>query len=127
MSMDGSQSTILIGAPFIAFANGLSYDYTTQTLFWIDSGKDVIGSIRADGTMPMIYVDLTKLFTNAHGFSLAMYRGKVYFSDWKYDGIRVVILSNTTGADLKQYTRDPTTIRVLEDEQQPERPGGSEL
>ena len=131
MSMDGSDLKVLISGPSLQFANGLTYDYETQTLFWIDAGMDVIGSIRSDGSEQAIYVNLTRHFDkgNIHGFNLEFFGGDIYFSDWRIDGIRKISSANTSserGEQVRAFGRDPTTVRILHIDRQPERLGGSE-
>ncbi len=129
LSMDGSMYKVLLGRPFLEFPNGLAYDYSTQTLYWIDSGKDIIGSMNIDGSQVRSVVDLTSHFTTSHGFAFALYNGNFYFSDWRADSIRAIYSPNTrleSSAELLSYDRDPTTLRVLDLSQQPERVGGSE-
>jgi len=129
VSMDGSESKVLVsGRQSLQFANGLTYDYKTQTLFWIDAGRDVIGSVKADGTLERVHVDLTKHFQQSHGFNLEFFGGEFYFSDWRSDDIRKISLANTSSENssiLRGFGRDPTTVRVMHLDRQPARQSGS--
>ncbi len=122
MSMDGTQSTIIVTAPSVQFPNGLTYDYKTQTLFWIDAGRDIIGSVKADGTQMRVHVNLSRHFSTSHGFNLEFFNGEFYFSDWRGDDVRKISSANTTeerGEILRTFNRDPTTVRVLNIDRQP--------
>ena len=127
MSMDGTNSTVLVTMDNLMFPNGLSLDYATQTLFWIDAGTDEIGSIGIDGTRRRVIAYLKNYYHLPHPFALEFYGGQLYFGDWKEDSIRKLtsLTSDQNVAKVQNFSFDPTTIRVIHLDRQPSRPGGS--
>lgn len=47
--MDGSSRTVLIGK-HLFWPNGITIDYPTETLYWVDAKIHVIESAHVDGT-----------------------------------------------------------------------------
>lgn len=123
MSMDGSSPTTLLDVSSVKFPNGLSLDYDTQTLYWIDAGMDEIGSIGIDGTGKRIIEDLTTYYSVPHPFSLEFYRGQLYYGDWREDSILKLtsLNSNRMVKNVTRFFLDPTTIRVVDIARQPMR------
>uniref|UniRef100_A0A8W8LAI7 EGF-like domain-containing protein n=1 Tax=Magallana gigas TaxID=29159 RepID=A0A8W8LAI7_MAGGI len=67
----------------LGWPNGLSIDFHTDRLFWVDAYFDRIQHSNFDG-------EDVKTITGvsiAHPFGIVAYRGHIYFSDWKLEAI----------------------------------------
>ena len=128
MSMDGTNLTILVKGNVLHHPNGLSLDYGTETLFWIDAGTDEIGRIGIDGTRRRIVADLRQFFRLHHPFSLEFYKDKLYYSDWKTDSIQRLTSSfNMELTTVMCFDVDPTSIHVVHMDRQPGLGRGSKF
>ena len=127
MSMDGTNSSVLVGKDTVTSPNGLSLDYATQTLYWIDASTDEIGSIHTDGTKRKIIADHRIFYNLPHPFALEFYREELYFSDWKVDSIWKLtsLSSDKSMIIMKNFSFDPTTIHVVDITRQPMHSRGS--
>ena len=112
--MDGSNRT-QIKTSDLKFPNGLTIDFTTQRLYWCEAGKDVIGSMYFDGTAQQVHLQ----FRSMHTFSLSLYNGTFFWSDWK---TKSIFKSSTNGSfqELLKPRKDKVyDVRVFSKENQP--------
>ena len=103
-SMDGTDRKIVIGSEHLKWPNTVTVDQILHRLYWIDSGKEYIGSSNLDGK------DLRKIvFSNTRtSYGLAVFEGFVYwtqtrgsvFAANKFDGKNK---QDIRGAYLKPY------------------------
>ena len=92
--MDGTDvqvfRNVLLGWP-----NGLSMDYEQDRLYWCDALLDHIQHAKLDGSdVKTISSDLIR-----HPFSLVVYGGDLFVTDWRLDAI--IQMEKTTGANEK--------------------------
>ena len=80
--MDGTERTVL-HSHHLAWPNGLTMDYTTHTLYWIDAKVLTIESSFMDGSnrRPIRTVGLR------HPFALTMFENSLYWTDWQRKSI----------------------------------------
>lgn len=77
--MDGDPSSRkIIVAENIKWPNGLTIDYKTKTVYWIDGNLRFIKRMDYDGKNEEIVLD--KPF---QPFSVTQYESKLYWTDWK--------------------------------------------
>ena len=76
--MDGKERRVLHSF-HLAWPNGLTIDYTTHILYWIDAKMLTIESSFIDGSnrRPIRTVDLR------HPFALTMFENQLYWTDWQ--------------------------------------------
>jgi sugar lactone lactonase YvrE len=82
--MDGFHRTVLI-KDNIYWPNGLTIDYTTDRIYWIDAKHQVIESAHIHGT------DRKKIVTRGlhHPFAITVFEDAVYWTDWHFKSISV--------------------------------------
>ena len=91
-NMDGTNvqvfRNVLLGWP-----NGLSMDYDQDRLYWCDALLDHIQHAKLDGT------DVKTISSGMirHPFSLVVYQGSLFVTDWRLDAI--IQMDKITGAD----------------------------
>ena len=86
--MDGSDRQTIISGNDIGWPNGLSIDYSTSTLYWIDARHDHMMKSNFDGSEKIKVLD-----DLAHPFGLDVYNGYAYWSDWHDNAIYRIDLS----------------------------------
>lgn len=75
--MDGKDSSLFI-TENLEWPTSITIDYPNNRLYWLDSKKNLIESVRLDGTDRRIILhDIIK-----YPFSLAVFENKLYWSDW---------------------------------------------
>ena len=77
-SMDGTSRTVLHNTG-LTFPSGLTLDYTTQTLYWIDANRLRIESSQVDGSNRQLLTSLSSINNNPWG--IAYYIGNLYWTD----------------------------------------------
>lgn len=80
--MDGSSREILHNTSLV-WPNGITIDYATQTLYWIDANLDKIESSSVDGSSRTLISTQFIL----HPFSISFYNNVLYWSDWAFDQV----------------------------------------
>lgn len=112
--MDGSNRT-QIKTSDLKFPNGLAIDFTTQRLYWCEAGKNVIGSMYFDGTAQQVHLQ----FESMHAFSLSLYNGTFFWSDWNTKSIFKSSTNGSFQAFLKPRKDKVYDVRVFSKENQP--------
>lgn len=78
-SMDGDPDTRkIIVSEHIVWPNGLSIDYITKTVYWIDGKLGLIKRMDYDGKNDKIVLE-----RSSQPFSLTQYETKLFWTDWK--------------------------------------------
>lgn len=115
-SMDGTSRTVLhntdLSAPY-----GLTLDYTTQTLYWIDNSLDKLESSNADGTNRML---LTRVNIQCP-WGITFFDQKLYWSDHCQHVIYTtfVNLPNSVSTLVSTGGSDSYRLHVISEERQP--------
>lgn len=101
-----------------AWPNGLTLDYDSRRIFWIDARSDSIHTTKYDGT------DHHQVMRNhemlSHPFAIALYENYVYWTDWRTNS--VVRANKWNGGDVTVIQRtlsQPFDIQVLHPSRQP--------
>ncbi len=113
-SMDGTSRTVLhstgLSAPY-----GLTLDYDTQTLYWVDYTLDTLESSSVDGSNRML---LTR--ENIHcPYGITFFDQKVYWGDRCRSVIYSTYLSSPNSASTVISTGNPYRIQVISKDRQP--------
>ncbi|XP_052813760.1 low-density lipoprotein receptor-related protein 1-like isoform X2 [Mya arenaria] len=82
LSMDGTQKQHIITND-IAWPNGLTIDYITEKIFWVDANYDYIAMADLDGQNRHRISDQSL----PHPFAITTFVDKIYWSDWEYNAI----------------------------------------
>ena len=98
--MDGSDLTILVNKK-IGWPNGLTIDYVSKKLFWVDARVDTIEYTDLNGKNKRSVLHGKVV----HPFAITLFEGQIYWTDWstkaihkanKWSGKNHVILHNST-------------------------------
>lgn len=113
--MDGTSRMVLhntdLSAPY-----GLTLDYASQTLYWIDNSLDKIESSHADGTNRML---LTRVSVQCP-WGITFYDDKLYWSDHCQHAIYTTFVNQPNSVTTLVSTgNDPYRLHVISEERQP--------
>ena len=115
-SMDGSGRETIHNVN-LTWPNGLTIDYQMQTLYWVDARLDKIESSFVNGTNRKL-ISTSFIF---HPFSISIYDGVMYWSDWLIDQVvyaPVQTPGNVVGL-IPPLDEDPMGVRVVALQAQP--------
>ena len=76
-SMDGTSRTVLHNTSLI-FPSGITLDYTSQTLYWIDADRSRIESSAVDGSNRQV---VTSTVNDNNPWGIVYYSGNLYWTD----------------------------------------------
>jgi len=114
-SMDGSSRTTLHNTG-LTTPIGLTLDYATQTLFWIDQTLDRLERSSADGSNRVL---MTTLNIQAP-YGITYFGGKLYWTDYSRDQILSTFVSSPASVSTVVSTSgDPYRIQFISEERQP--------
>ena len=119
--MDGSNMISLV-MENVGWPNGITIDYVTETVYWVDARYDYIDSIDYNGKQRR-NVAKGLLFV-PHPFAITVFGDYIYFTDWVKRGI--VRISKTKG--IKDYKvivgnlSRPMDMQVISSHRQPDAP-----
>ena len=113
--MDGSSRTTLHNTG-LSYPSGLTLDYATQTLFWIDQTLDRLERSSADGSNRVL---MTTLNIQAP-YGITYFGGKLYWTDYSRDQILSTFVSSPASVSTVVSTSgDPYRIQFISEERQP--------
>uniref|UniRef100_T1IZM8 Sortilin-related receptor n=1 Tax=Strigamia maritima TaxID=126957 RepID=T1IZM8_STRMM len=112
--MDGHNVQQLITKPHVFWPNGITIDYHTDKIYWVDAKLDYVAMADLDGKNMKYLIQSASIAP--HPFAIGVYKDWIYWDDWirhsilvanKFDGSGVqVVASNLVGImDLKIYDR----------------------
>ena len=123
--MDGDPGTRRTIVPVSAYGgawpNGLTLDFLSRRLYWIDARSDSIHTAEYDGS------DLQEVIRGhqflSHPFALSVFENHVYWTDWRSNA--VVRANKWNGSDVVVIERtlsQPYDIKILHPSRQPRGP-----
>ena len=114
-SMDGTSRTVLHNTD-LTTPYGLTLDYTTQTLYWMDYSLDKLESSNADGSNRRL---LTRVNVQCP-WGITYYDQKLYWSDHCQHAIYTTSVNTPNSVSTLISTgNDPYRIHVITEERQP--------
>ena len=116
--MDGTSRRVLFEAD-LKWPNGLTLDYDTQTLYWVDAYFHKLESSTTDGSNRQELSILADYLP--HPFGLTFHRGYLYWTDWIQNAIITAPVDdaqNGVTVVQKWLRLDPMAIHVISAERQ---------
>ena len=115
-SMDGTNRRVLHDTALV-WPNGLTLDYATQILYWVDASLDKIESSNTDGSNRRLLSTTTDL----HPFGVTVFQGNLYWTDWQLNALLTAPISQPTSvrAVFQGLTFNPMQIHYVCAERQP--------
>ena len=101
--------------------NGLTLDYDSLKIYWIDANSDSIHVVDYEGNNPNLI--LRKIKTLGHPFSITLYDNTLYWTDWKTNSVSMA--NKNDGSDpreLQRLTNRLFDIKVFHPSRQPRIP-----
>lgn len=84
-NLDGTNTQILFTKPQVVWPNGITIDFSTDRIYWVDASRDYIGSCDLQGkTFKKIIEHDSRI---SHPFAVAVYKDLVYWDDWKINSV----------------------------------------
>ena len=115
-SMDGNDHETIVDTALV-FPNALTLDYETQILYWADAGLDKLESANTDGSNRTVVAQYT---ARLHPFGITVYANTLYWTDWGYNAIITVPLSNLSLATvIFDSNVRPFGVHVVSESRQP--------
>lgn len=118
-SMDGTSRCVIVNTT-LGWPNGLTLDYDTQTLYWVDALLDKIEKSNVDGSMRVLLPTPESVIQ--HPFGITFFRGYIYWSDWETNAIYTAPVTNTqsgTRTFFGNLTYDPMQLHIVDESRQP--------
>ena len=106
-SMDGRNRTVIHNNTALGRPYGLTLDYSTQKLYWIDGQLDILQSSNVDGTdrIPLLTTGIVG------AFYITTSRGSFYWTDFVLGSIQAF---NSSGSgDITTIFNRPRTCNTL--------------
>ena len=115
VSMDGTSRTVLHSTG-LSRTYGITLDYVTQTLYWIDYDTDTIESSTTDGSNRQLLTQIS----NPCPHDLTIFDQKLYWTDLCYHAIYSTVVNQPNGGNRILSTgNDAYRIHVVTQDRQP--------
>ncbi|KAF2366807.1 LDLR class B repeat [Trinorchestia longiramus] len=101
-TMSGGDRRVIVAIGGLKWPNGLTLDYLSRRLYWIDAKSDSIHTVLYDGSDPRMILHAHDLLS--HPFAITLYGTQVFWTDWrtnslmsanKFNGSHVSVLRRT--------------------------------
>jgi hypothetical protein len=69
----------------LEWPNGMTIDYVSNKLFWVDAKMHIIMSSNLDGSMPSVVLSDSHYLS--HPFSISVFEDTLYWTDWSTESI----------------------------------------
>ncbi|XP_076622054.1 sortilin-related receptor [Colletes latitarsis] len=86
-NLDGTDVKRLFVEPTVEWPNGITIDYISERIYWVDARQDYIGSSDFDGKK--FKKVISKNGRVSHPFAVAVFKDNMYWDDWKQSMIFV--------------------------------------
>ncbi|XP_033115105.1 low-density lipoprotein receptor-related protein 2-like [Anneissia japonica] len=114
--MDGSHRQVLVRN--LIWPNGLTIDFPTFTLYWIDASLDILQSSDFNGEN-LVTVLASSTFIH-HPFALTMFEDQLYWTDWRLNAVVTASkLDPQSSAAVNAVRRSSTGMTLVHPNRQP--------
>ncbi|XP_050504790.1 prolow-density lipoprotein receptor-related protein 1 isoform X2 [Diabrotica virgifera virgifera] len=117
-SLAGSDRKVVVRIEYNGWPNGITLDYTTRRIYWVDARSDSIHTSNYDGG------DVHEIMRHpevlSHPFAITVFENFVYWTDWRTNS--VFRANKFTGGDVRVIQRtlsQPFDIKILHPSRQP--------
>lgn len=101
-----------------AWPNGLTLDYVSRRVYWIDARSDSIHTTDYDGQDHHLVIHDQE--TLSHPFGISLYENHVYWTDWRTNSVlRANKFNGTDIAVIQRTQTQPFGIQILHSSRQP--------
>lgn len=115
--LDGNHRQAIV-SDGIKWPNGLTIDYVTNQLFWVDAKQFSISTCDLNGANPRVL--MVDEYSLRHPFAITVFEDNLYWTDWITKGIHSV--NKFTGQEVDQLVADlysPMDVHVYHHLKQP--------
>ncbi|XP_071809054.1 low-density lipoprotein receptor-related protein 4-like isoform X2 [Asterias amurensis] len=114
--MDGSSRRIIANTNLF-WPNGLTIDYTTQKVYWVDAKHHVIESANLNGSQRKAIINQGL----PHPFAITLFEDSIYWTDWHTKSINSANKFTGTGIEMIQsQLHFPMDIHSFHPQRQPD-------
>ena len=108
-SMDGI-STNVLHSTGLQYPHGITLDYDSQTLYWIDAGMDRIEMSNVDGSSRTV---LTNVNVIVIPYGITFFDGRLYWTDTSRDQILSASVSSPDSVSVLLSVSNPYRLKVV--------------
>jgi len=115
--MDGAHRQVIVSSG-LEWPNGMTIDYVSNKLFWVDAKLHIIMSSNLDGSSAAVVLSDTTYLN--HPFSISVFEDTLYWTDWQTVSIHKANKFN--GSDVSSVAINlfsPMDIHVFHELKQP--------
>ena len=112
MKLSGENRHVIVSSNLI-WPNGLTIDFTTSKLYWVDAAVDRIETSDLEGNGRTVFLSVP------HPFGITVYNGYLYWTDWQTRAVASAHVDDNTTAQNITFGRRPSNIHVVHYSLQP--------
>ncbi|GAB6018639.1 hypothetical protein CHUAL_000319 [Chamberlinius hualienensis] len=108
-NLDGTNFVRLQQKPIVTWPNGITIDYQSERVYWVDASLDYIASMELDGQKMRYVIPSSPLIP--HPFAIAVFKDWVYWNDWTRQAIFVA--KKEDGSRMRMVRGDLANVMDL--------------
>lgn len=123
-TLAGQERTTIIANTIIAslkYPNDVIVDYSSNTIYWVDAGVNVIGTSDLKGRN----IKISEPIGNSHLFALALYNNTLYITNSKMNAKSIILVNKESLGEIRRFnqsmigSRDLLGLTMLHESRQP--------
>lgn len=105
----------------LKYPNDVVVDYSSNRIYWVDTGPDVVGTADLQGH----YIKISEPIKNSDLYAMALYDNTLYISDVKTNAKSIIVIDKESLKEIKRFTslviesRDILGMTMLHESRQP--------
>ena len=123
-TLAGQERTTVIANTTVTrlqYPNDVLVDYTSNRIYWVDAGLDVIGTADLEGHN----IKISDPIKNSHLFAVALYNNTLYITNSKMNAKSIIVIDKESLREISRFTslmigsRDLLGLTMLHESRQP--------
>ena len=105
----------------LKYPNDVLVDYSSNKIYWVDAGLNVVGTADLEGRNIVI----SEPIENSHLFAVALYNNTLYISDMETNAKSIIVIDKESLKEIRRFTssvigsRDLFGMTMLHESRQP--------
>ena len=121
-TLAGQERTPIISSnTTLKYPNDVIVDYSSNRIYWVDAGLDVVGTADMQGH----YINISEPIKSSHLYAMALYDNKLYISNVETNAKSIIVIDKESLKESKIFTssviesRDILGMAMLHESRQP--------
>ena len=102
-TLAGQERTTIIannGITRLKYPNDVLVDYTSNKIYWVDAGLNVVGTADLEGRN----IKISEPIKNSHLFAVALYNNTLYITDSEMNAKSIIVIDKESLREISRFS-----------------------